>query len=452
MPSKSGKIGLAEVEAMPANSEIWDAGKGAVAGFGVRRQRSEARAYVVLYRLPDGRSRRFTIGRHGAPWTPETARKKARDVLMAVANGQDPGEEKQEARTAPTMAELCERYLAAAEAGRLPTRRSGTKKASTIATDRSRIAAHVLPLLGKRTVRSITPADLEHFMHDVADGKTHRREALGRPRAVRVVRGGMGTASRTIGLLGAMFAYAVKVGMREDNPARGVLRPADGKRERRLDAAEYAALAKGLEKAAKADAPRPDGKQARGPMWPHARACIRFLALTGWRSGEALALRWRDVDLPRRTARLADTKTGASIRPLPNAAMVVLEAQHASTGGAPDGLVFPPARGGEGATMTGFKRHMAKAVALAGLPRDVTAHVLRHSFASVAAELGHSQPTIAALIGHRLGGTTNRYVHFADAPLLAAADKVAGEILRQMGEEGAEVVPLAPLRRDAAAS
>jgi integrase len=450
MGSKSGRIGLAEVESLGPNAELWDAGKGAVPGFGVRRQRSEARSYVVLYRLPDGRSRRYTIGRHGAPWTPDTARKRARDVLAAVVKGEDPAEAKREERIAPTVGELCERYIAAAEAGRLTTRRGGTKKPSTLATDRSRIDAHVLPLLGKLTVRSITAADLERFMHDVADGKTHRREALGRPRAVRVVRGGIGTASRTIGLLGAIFAYAVKLGLRPDNPARGVLRPADGRRERRLAPAEYAALARGLEKAAQADAPRPDGKQARGPMWPHARAAIRFLALTGWRSGEALGLRWRDLDLARRTANLDDTKTGASMRPLSNAAMAVLKVQRASTGGAAEGLVFPPARGEAGATMTGFKRHMAKAVALAELPRDVTAHVLRHSFASVAGDLGYSEATIAALIGHRRGGTTNRYVHFADAPLLAAADRVAGEILRQMGEAGAEVVPLATKRRRAA--
>ena len=48
----------------------------------------------------------------------------------------------------------------------------------------------------------------------------------------------MGTASRTIGMLGAIFAYGVKLGICTDNPARGVLRPADGKRARRLTEAE----------------------------------------------------------------------------------------------------------------------------------------------------------------------------------------------------------------------
>jgi hypothetical protein len=69
------RIGLRDVRTLSLNSEIWDA---AVAGFGARRQRSEAIAHVVLYQTPQGRGRRFTIGRHGAPWTPETAREEAR--------------------------------------------------------------------------------------------------------------------------------------------------------------------------------------------------------------------------------------------------------------------------------------------------------------------------------------------------------------------------------------
>lgn len=450
MPARTGRIGLREVRALPENAELWDAGPGAVTGFGIRRQRSPAVAYVVLYRDPFGKPRRFTIGRHGAPWTPDTARDEARRILGDVAKGVDPASVKRELREAPTVAELCTEYLAAAEAGRLPTRRGGAKKPSTIATDRSRIESHVLPLLGDKKAMAVTAADVEAFMHDVAAGRTHRKEKLG-SRAVRNVRGGMGTASRTVGLLGAIFAYAVKRGMRPDNPCREVLRPADGKRDRRLKPEEYAALARGLEQAALPGEPREDGKQARRAMWPHAIACIRFLALTGWRSGEALTLRWRDLDLARRTAHLADTKTGRSLRALSNPAMTLLLRQQAATGGAKEALVFPPSRGAEGATMTGFKRFMATVVALAGLGPDVTAHVLRHSFASVAHDLDMSELTIGALIGHKGRGVTSRYVHSADAVLLAAADRVAGEVARQMGDAGAAVADLAAARAARAA-
>jgi integrase len=75
-----------------------------------------------------------------------------------------------------------------------------------------------------------------------------------------------------------------------------------------------------------------------------------------------------------------------------------------------------------------------RVAAKAGLPGDVTPHVLRHSFASIAADLDYSELTIAALIGHRKGSATSRYAHHADAVLLAAADAVANRIAELMGD------------------
>jgi integrase len=71
---------------------------------------------------------------------------------------------------------------------------------------------------------------------------------------------------------------------------------------------------------------------------------------------------------------------------------------------------------------------------LGGIADDVTPHVLRHSFASLAADLGYAEITIAALVGHKGATVTSRYVHSADAVLLAAADAVADETARRMGE------------------
>jgi integrase len=85
--------------------------------------------------------------------------------------------------------------------------------------------------------------------------------------------------------------------------------------------------------------------------------------------------------------------------------------------------------------MVGLKKFMRRIVVMGGLPVDVTPHVLRHSFASLAADLGYSEPTIAALVGHKGHTVTSRYVHSADAVLLAAADAVARETLRRMGSK-----------------
>jgi integrase len=404
------RLGLRQIRALMPGEVTWDP---TLPGFGARRQRSEAISYVLIYRTKQGRQRFFTIGRHGAPWTPESARAEAQRLLGAVANEADPAAEKRAARNAHTIAELCDLYLADAETGRLITRRRSPKKPSTLISDRGRIERHIKPLLGRRTVVSVTREDVEAFMHDVAAGKTVGKTKT-KPRGLAHVRGGKGTASRTVGLLGAIFSYALRHRMRPDNPAHGVMRPADGRRERRLSDVEYLSLGEGLRKA---EAER---------VWPAAVAVTRFLALTGWRSGEALALRWDEIDLVRRIATLGDTKTGRSVRPLSKATCELLRSQGQGTG-----LVFPATRGDGG--MTGFPKFWDRIAKLGGVPDDVTPHTLRHSFASLAADLGYSEPTIAALIGHKGHSITSRYVHSADAVLLAAADVVANRTAELMG-------------------
>jgi len=442
---RRGRIGLSEVRSMAPGATIWDAGSGAVPGFGARRRASASVSYFVMYRTAEGRQRRFTIGQHGARWTPDTAREKALAVLAeARVHGTDPSAERRQKRQAPTVSDLCDDYLKDADAGRLLTRRGAGKKASTIATDRSRIERHIRPLLGAAKVSAVTRQDIDRFMHAVADGKTSKREKTSKKRGLSIVRGGKGAATRTVGLLGAVFTYAVKKGMRADNPVTGTVRFADGRRERRLAEAEYAALGKGLASASEPAKPRVDGRAPVAGVWPHAIACTRFLAFTGWRSGEALDLRWKDVDLARRTARLADTKTGASVRALSHAACDLLRQQG---GGASDALVFPPSRGN--GRMSGFPGFFDRIKKAGGAPADVTPHVLRHSFASLANDLGYTEATVGMLVGHKGAGTTRGYIHGADAVLLAAADAVADRIAQLLGEPRGQgnVIALAPAGR-----
>jgi len=264
-------------------------------------------------------------------------------------------------------------------------------------------------------------------MNAVADGKTAGKTKSAKRHGLAIVRGGKGTASRTVGLLGGIFSYAIRHRMRTDNPVHGVMRFADGKRERRLSDDEYKKLGKA---AVKAEAAK---------MWPAAIAVVRFLALTGWRSGEALTLRWRDIDLVRRMAILPDSKTGRSVRPL---SIVACDVLRTVTRRKDDDLVFQATRGDN--AMNGFPKLWAKIASMGALPDDVTPHVLRHSFISLAADLGYSEPTIAALVGHKGQSITSRYIHSADAVLLAAADSVASRLAELMGMamHSAEVILL----------
>jgi integrase len=408
------RIGLREVRAIEPGAIIWDA---AVIGFGARRQKGPGVTYFVKYRTQEGRQRWQVIGRHGSPWTPEKARDRARVILGDVADGADPADARRRARDANTVSELCDSYLVDALAGRVLTRRKEPKKSSTLAIDKGRIERHIKPLLGSLSVAAVTRDDVDRFMHDVAEGKTAMKAKTAKKRGLARVTGGRTAATRAVGLLGAIFTYAVRHRMRADNPAHGIERFADRQRERRLSDDEYAALGKALRQAA-----------ADEKTWPPAMALARFLILTGWRSGEAQGLAWADIDLSRRTASLADTKTGRSLRPLSHAACDVLRAMPRVA----NKRVFPATRGD--GPMIGFKKMWPKITRLGELPKDITPHVLRHSFASQAADLGYSEATIAALVGHKGRSMTARYTHAADAVLLAAADAVANRALELMGE------------------
>ncbi len=303
--------------------------------------------------------------------------------------GGDPAADRQSRRKALTVAELCNRYLADAEAGRVLVRGGRPKKVATVVSDKGRIEGHIVPVLGRLAVAAVTRQDVERFMHAVAAGDTAKSRKT-KPRGVSNLRGGRGTATRSISLLGAIFAYAIDNGIRTDNTAHRIRKFAENKRERRLSDAEYSALGDGL-------------RRAGETVWPSAVACVLFLALTGWRSGEAVGLRWRDVDMVRRTATLPDSKTGRSVRPLSTAACDVLRTMPRLGESA---LVFPATRGD--GLMLGFKKFARRIFTLAGVPPAVTPHGFRHSFASLAADLSLSEPTIGALIGHKGQTVTSR--------------------------------------------
>ncbi len=385
------RIGLRGVRKLAPGEIVWDT---AIPGFAARRQKGKSVAYVLKYRTAEGRQRWFTIGRHGAPWTPETAREEAKRLLGDVARKSDPAAEKIATRKAATVAELCDRYLADAGAGRLLTRRKASKKPRTLAEDRGRIERHIKPLLGNLAVATVTREDVEGFMHGVAEGKTAVRTKTAKRRGLARVRGGRGTASRTVGLLGAIFTYAIRHRMRTDNPVHGVMRFADGRRERRLSDEEYRALGRALEKASGAQ------------IWPAAVVAVRFLALTGWRSGEALGLGWAEADLARRTVTLGDTKTGRSVRPLSHAACDVLRSLARLNDNA---LVFPATRGD--GRMAGFAKLWARIAKLGDLPPDITPHVLRHSFASLS-----RRPRLFRTDHSRVGRAQGAVDHIAVCP------------------------------------
>jgi integrase len=400
-------------------------------GFGVYVQPTGNRTYFVDYRNADGVRRRMTIGRHGKITT-EEARKLAIATLGSTVRGEDPAEERTTRRKSLTVAELCDNYLKAAEKGLIIGKSGRPKKASTLGTDRGRVERHIKPLLGRKLVIDLQQSDIAKFIRDVTAGKTAADVKTDRKRGRAIVEGGAGAAARTAGLLGGILSFAVSEGVLQFNPARGVKRPADNKRERRLDAKEFRALGKAL-----ADA------EAEMEL-PQAVAGTWLIALTGCRYGEVQALKWSEVDIEGEALRLGDTKTGASVRPLSKRAIEVLDKIERVEG---NPYVLPAARktkGHYGSLAAAVERIVARAK-LAG----VTSHTLRHSFASVGDDLGFTENTIGAVIGHAGHSITSRYIHKLDSVLIAAANKIANEVHRQMTGAEAKVVELPTRKRRA---
>jgi hypothetical protein len=190
-------------------------------GFGVRMKPSGSASYLVQYRTPHQRTRRFAFNKVGMI-TPNEARTKAKRLLAEVAGGADPSAQRHEAREALTVAELCDRYLGAARAGLVMTRFHKPKRASTIAIDEGRVSRHIAPLIGRLVARDLTRAAAQRMVDAIAACKTAGTFKT-KTRGKAVVEGGAGTAARVVELLGGVWSWAEKRGLVSGaNPARGV--------------------------------------------------------------------------------------------------------------------------------------------------------------------------------------------------------------------------------------
>jgi integrase len=398
---------------------LWDS---ELRGFGVRLKLSGTKTFVIQYRNAERRTRRFVIGQYGV-LPVEIARNLAKKKLASVIDGGDPSQERRAAREGMTVAEVCDWYLGEAEAGRLLGRNRRPIKASSVAGDRSRIEQHIKPLIGTRVVAHLRLADIERLQADIAAGRSARGRRLGRGGQTS---GGAGVAGRAISTLRSLFNHARRLGVIEQSPANGVRVIASGKLKRRLNAGEVRHLGKIMT------------QMEREGEHPTGLAAIRVMLLTGFRRMEVLAMRKGWVEPDENCVGFPDTKSGPQMRAAGDAAISLLLAQGQRSASP---YVFP-ADWGDG-HFIGVVRVLDRVCARAGLA-NVTPHVLRHTFASIAGTLGFSELTIAGLLGHGPRGVTQRYVHL-DAALVIAADQVSAEIARLL--DGGEVLSMKEAKR-----
>lgn len=419
MKAKLTKRAIDAVKPGKRDLFTWDT---EVKGFGLKVTPAGNRIYVFQYRF-GGQVRRYTIGKHGSPWTPDKARGEAERLRGIVAHGKDPAVAKAaEKAKRTTITQLCDQYMAEAPFIILP-KKGRPKKAATIATDKSNIERHVKPLLGRKRIHTVNRIDIERFQKDVAAGKTACDEKTG-PRGRAIVKGGRGTAARATALLAAIFSYAVKQGMLRENPAKGVELFKGEPRTRFLTADEMSSLGEALSKA------KSNGTSET------VIAAIRLLILTGCRKSEILGLRWTWVDFEGGCLRLPESKTGKKVVPLGAPALELLATLPRIEG---NPHVLPGEK--EGGHLVGLPKAWAKIKKQAGLD-DVRLHDLRHSFATVAVAGGDSLYLVGKVLGHKQSKTTEVYAHAQQDPLRAVADRAASKIAAAMKGKGGKVVKL----------
>jgi integrase len=210
-------ITIRAVQALQPGATIWDAGhREAVRGFGVRRQLG-APVYVIKYRVL-GKQRFLTIGPHGAPWTPDKARREAKRLLGLVAEGKDPADARAQARlaAADTLRKVADAYLNHA----------------------------------KQKQRPRTYSEIERYLlvvwkplHRVPIFDIRRRHIASRLAEIETQRGAV-SAARARTALSAMFNWAIREGFDlPANPVLGTNRPVQPKsRDRVLTDAELSAI------------------------------------------------------------------------------------------------------------------------------------------------------------------------------------------------------------------
>jgi integrase len=361
-----------------------------IPGFGARITAAGVVSFILDYRIY-GRQRRYTIGRY-SELTATAARDRAVELRAKIRAGHDPMEERKQRRSEPTLGDLVTEYMG--------SENERKKRPSTIRDNKRMIESIIRPKIGRLRLKAIGKRDIE-ALHASLKGTPYQ-------------------ANRVLGLLSAMLNYAIDEKWRPDNPARGIKKFPEEKRERFLTVEEIQRFREAL------DAYKDQ----------NAANALRLLLLTGSREGEALKAKWEEFDLDRgvwiKPSHHTKQKKVEHV-PLNGAALELIGSMKPKNASGP---LFPGANGG---ARVSLRRPWLQACRLAGLTTaiiikgkrrmitryqpTVRIHDLRHSYASHLVSNGVSLQIVGKLLGHTQIATTMRYAHLQDESLRAATNQ-----------------------------
>ena len=377
---------------------IWD---GQVHGLGVLVQPGGAKSFIIQ------RGAAGTTVRRSLSSFPEMslveARRLAEEPLAVIRAGRNPNAERKAKREAEAK-ERRERISCRELWARYEIEVMAARNRPTTAAQKKRMwATKIEPVIGAVAVRDVDGDHVRRIVHGpmkVEDG--------------RVV-SGKGEAGNLYRLLKHMMRTAIRWKLRPAgaDPTVEVDQPRVERRQRLLTDREMSALFGAV---AEAEA---------GDLSASVAGAVRFILLTGWRASEVLTLRREHVDHERREARLPDTKTGHSVRPLSAEALALLDGLPRVVGSP---WYFPAASGGRThLSISALSSAMRRLSKRAGI-RHVSPHVIRHRVVTDVASLAPNLRVGMALSGHRSTAAYLGYVHSERERAAEVADAVGARL------------------------
>lgn len=283
----TGKVIKRTVDAIEKTDRtefLWD---DELRGFGLRVTSNGAKSYVYQYRLGgrEAPKKRATIGRHGSPWTPTSARKEAERLAQLVGQGIDPAEHDRERRRQAVDLAFST-YAKLFVDGHLKTAWKDWEIGDRLLT------AEAVPVLKVKALPTIKRSDIAAVLDRMND----------RPAAARLAHA----------TLRKLFKWAEGRGDLERSPMDGMKAPAGvAARDRVLSDHELALVWRGA-----------------GTLGYPFAPLFQLLIVTGQRREEVSGLAWGELDRASATWSLPANraKNGqAHIVPLSPVAMEVLD-------------------------------------------------------------------------------------------------------------------------------
>ncbi|KGA23295.1 integrase [Pectobacterium brasiliense] len=378
------KLTKSAVDAAQAQAQPVELRDTLVPGFLCKITPAGRKVFMLQYRTNAGERRKPALGLYGE-LTVEQARSLAQEWLAQVRRGGDPAAEKAAARQAPTVKELCIKFMEDYSSQR--------NKPSTQEGYQSVIDRNIIPMLGRMKVQDLKRPDVASMMKKMAHKPAD--------------------ANRTFSVMRKMFNLAEVWGYRPDgtNPCRHVPMYPNGKATHLISDEEMGKLFRYL-----------DQLEAEGLEHAVIPLAIRLQFEFAARRSEIIELQWDWIDLENRRVVWPDSKTGGMSKPMSEEAYRLLStaARNAMKPHVLPSPRHPDRHLSDGEYYSGWTRTLKAA----GVTH-VGTHGIRHRSATDIANSGIPVKVGMALTAHKTVAMFMRYVHTEDKPVREAAELVA---------------------------